>query len=283
MKDSSKICSICDRPMIRRTKQTGADAGIEFWVCSRFPECRNVEKCEPSKVQQKDTTSKFKAGNKNREIYRMDSGKEGHFGNIGMFFLIAGIFVFLVIGTLKLDLRKALEKQMTVEDSTKEEHSNVQIPVMQPIQIMEQVPIITQTQQESPQPRADNKTTALIVRGDNRFYVPVTIGYRGRMITVPLLIDTGATCVVISPAIAQRLGIGIEETTQGVTTIAGGIKIADHNAVADFVEVGPKVKNTMRLNILPHANNEEFGMLGMDFLAYFPHILDVQAQVIKWL
>ena len=43
-----------------------------------------------------------------------------------------------------------------------------------------------------------------------------------------LLIDTGATGVVISPAIAQRLGIRLEEVTQGVTTVADGRKITNY-------------------------------------------------------
>ena len=103
------------------------------------------------------------------------------------------------------------------------------------------------------------------------------------MVTVSLLIDTGATGVVISPAIAQRLGIRLEEVTQGVTTVADGRKITNYNAIADFVAVGPKTKKALHLSILPHENNEETGLLGMSFLADFPHILDVKSQVITWM
>lgn len=41
-----KLCGVCNRPMIRRTRHTGKKAGVFFWVCSHFPHCRKVEECE---------------------------------------------------------------------------------------------------------------------------------------------------------------------------------------------------------------------------------------------
>jgi len=39
----NKICSACGAMMVLRTAQKGANAGKQFWGCSNYPKCRNIE------------------------------------------------------------------------------------------------------------------------------------------------------------------------------------------------------------------------------------------------
>lgn len=128
----------------------------------------------------------------------------------------------------------------------------------------------------------NTKRTAVIVR-NNQVFVPVCIGYRGKMVNVYLLLDTGATGVTISPAVAQHLGIMPEDTKQGVSILADGTTRPNASATAAFVSVGPKTKQNLELHIMPRAGGEETGLLGMSFLSEFSHMVDVKAGVIKWM
>jgi restriction system protein len=40
--DAAPACPVCAAAMVRRTAKKGANAGQQFWGCSRFPECRGV-------------------------------------------------------------------------------------------------------------------------------------------------------------------------------------------------------------------------------------------------
>jgi restriction system protein len=35
-------CPVCKSPMVKRTAKHGANAGGEFWGCSRYPACKGV-------------------------------------------------------------------------------------------------------------------------------------------------------------------------------------------------------------------------------------------------
>lgn len=140
-----------------------------------------------------------------------------------------------------------------------------------------------QAKEEMHPPINNEKETAITISESNRVLVPVTIGYRGKMVTVPLLLDTGATGIVISPAVAQRLGMSSEETTQGQSTVADRRVVAHYSIEAAFVAVGPKTKKPLQVHILPNVGNQEIGLLGMSFLADFPHMIDLKSQTIKWM
>jgi hypothetical protein len=43
-RSSPPICSKCGSPMVKRTAKRGANAGNQFWGCSSYPKCRNIEK-----------------------------------------------------------------------------------------------------------------------------------------------------------------------------------------------------------------------------------------------
>lgn len=199
---------------------------------------------------------------------------------IGLLVWILGIIVFK-IDTTKLIFKKSAEELKgpnITNTMTTEQYAEVLKLAKE--QLTEKPP--QQTPEVQPSTTNENETS-IEVRTDNRIYVPVTIGYRGKMVTVPLLIDTGATDITISPAIARRLGISGEETTTGESTVADGRKVAHYKINAAFVAVGPKTKKPLQVHIMPTVNNEETGLLGMSFLADFPHMLDLRSQVIRWM
>ena len=117
---------------------------------------------------------------------------------------------------------------------------------------------------------------------NNQIWVPVTITHRGRSASTWLLLDTGATNTSISPALAQRLGIQPAETNGGMATLADGRVVQTATAIVDQVTVGPKSKQSLNVQIMPRTNGEETGLLGMNFLGNFPHIIETGAGIIRW-
>ncbi len=116
---------------------------------------------------------------------------------------------------------------------------------------------------------------------NNQIYVPVSISYQGRTVTARLLLDTGATGITVSPAIAQRLGV--RTTSQGMATLADGRHVQTAYFDCDRVTVGVKTKVMSKIAVMPRNGTEETGLLGMSFLSDFPHTIDVKAKVVRWL
>jgi clan AA aspartic protease (TIGR02281 family) len=130
--------------------------------------------------------------------------------------------------------------------------------------------------------KAREKQKTAITVDRNRIRVPVSIRYKGRTIVVRLILDTGASDTVITPSMAQRLGINLGDTTQGVSMIADGSKVTTYNVIADSVTVGPKTIRGIKLSILPNKDSEDQGLLGMNFLNEFPHMINMRARTINW-
>ena len=199
---------------------------------------------------------------------------------IGLLVWILGIIVFKV-DTTKMIFKKTVEelKGPNITDTMTNEQYN---EVVNLGRRMEQERQMQQTQEIEPIIN-NERETALIVKDDNRVFVHVTIGYRGKMVTVPLLIDTGATGITITPSIANRLGISEADTTKGISTVADGRKTQHYNIDVAFVAVGPKTKKPLQIHIMPNESFEDSGLLGMSFLGEFPYMLDMKAKVIRWM
>jgi clan AA aspartic protease (TIGR02281 family) len=117
---------------------------------------------------------------------------------------------------------------------------------------------------------------------NNQIWVPVTLAHKGRTVTSLLLLDTGATNTSISPALARRLGVQTTETTGGKVKLADGSVVQAAYVVVDHVTVGPKAKRYLNVQIIPRSGDEETGLLGMNFLGDFPHIIEARAGIIRW-
>jgi restriction system protein len=47
--DSKTTCPKCSSPLVLRTAKSGANAGAQFYGCSKYPACRYVGKVEGQK------------------------------------------------------------------------------------------------------------------------------------------------------------------------------------------------------------------------------------------
>ena len=43
-KENIPACPKCGKPMVLRTAKTGKNAGLSFWGCSAYPDCKGIEK-----------------------------------------------------------------------------------------------------------------------------------------------------------------------------------------------------------------------------------------------
>ncbi len=48
VEENVPACPDCSAPMVRRTARNGGFAGLEFWGCSKYPECRATRKTDPA-------------------------------------------------------------------------------------------------------------------------------------------------------------------------------------------------------------------------------------------
>jgi clan AA aspartic protease (TIGR02281 family) len=85
--------------------------------------------------------------------------------------------------------------------------------------------------------------------------------------TVRLILDTGATATVLSPAVAARLGLEVRREPAVLVRTAGGTVRAG-TAEVDEIEVGGRRAGPLQVIVhdaLPGAD----GLLGMNFLGLF--------------
>lgn len=146
---------------------------------------------------------------------------------------------------------------------------------------LEKVPVKYRLKMKTSSGTYGQQRTAVKVQ-NNQVWVPVTFGHNGRTVTTWLLLDTGATNTTISPALARRLGVHTTETTTGNASLADGRMVQTAYVAVDHVSVGSKVMRDLNVQILPRAGGEETGLLGMNFLGEFPHIVDAKAGIIRW-
>jgi len=128
-----------------------------------------------------------------------------------------------------------------------------------------------------------SKTTAVRYR-NNHALVPVKINYRDTTLEAWLLLDTGAAVTVISPGLAQRLGIRRENTESRLAQVADGRVVETARARVDSLAVGPKITYNPEIAIMPVSGPVSGfdGLLGMNFLGEFRYHLDVNNQSIEW-
>lgn len=198
--------------------------------------------------------------------------------------------------SVRQEVAPAPDKQMEAPIQHVDERSVLPVPANEPgsvyqyvdssgmivmVDDLEKVPTKFRAKMKTSSGTYGHQRTAIKVQ-NNQIWVPVAFAHKGRSVASWLLLDTGATNTSISPALARRLGVQTAETTGGQARLADGSMVQTSHVVVDHVTVGPKVKRAVNVQIMPRSGNEETGLLGMDFLGDFPHIIDARAGIVRW-
>jgi clan AA aspartic protease (TIGR02281 family) len=118
----------------------------------------------------------------------------------------------------------------------------------------------------------------------NQVLVPVTLGYGDKTVQALLLLDTGATNTTISPEIAAKLNISLDQTKKAIGQVVGGGLLEAKRTRLSYIKVGPHTKTDIDIDIIEHrglAANFD-GLLGMNFLRNFRYHIDFDNQTINW-
>jgi len=126
------------------------------------------------------------------------------------------------------------------------------------------------------------KTETKVILEGNRILVPVTVNNNGVELEVNLLLDTGASQIVLNRSVADQLSI--VALNKGLAQIAGGANIYTELGKVNYVKVGPFKMEDVGVLIIAHegAPVNYSGLLGMNFLKNVEYSIDYKNQVIRW-
>jgi predicted aspartyl protease len=123
--------------------------------------------------------------------------------------------------------------------------------------------------------------TRVVVAG-HQILVPVRLESGGREIEALLLLDTGASTIVLHREVADRLRL--TPVSEGVAQLVGGQRIRTESARLSHFSVGPLSDRDTQVLVIDHDGPPVpfDGLLGMNFLRKVTYSVDYENQVIRW-
>ncbi len=123
--------------------------------------------------------------------------------------------------------------------------------------------------------------TKVVIRG-NQILVPVTMWSGYNKVETHLLLDTGATIIVLHQDIANQLEL--TSTKKGKIRVAGGNIIDSSLGHLSRFKVGPYKARKVPVTIIENQGPkiEYAGLLGMNFLRNVKYTIDYKKAVIHW-
>jgi len=121
-----------------------------------------------------------------------------------------------------------------------------------------------------------------VIINANRILVPVTLINNGVELDVNLVLDTGASQIVLHRDVAEQLNIIALQ--KGSAQVAGGQNIYVETGQVNFFKVGPFKMEKATVLIIAHEGPATAygGLLGMNFLKNVQYTIDYQNQLIRW-
>ena len=178
------------------------------------------------------------------------------------------------------DRNQALQKEKEKIRAKEQEHQRqIEERLLQTQQIEEEE---RRKQVEAARQKMREKSETKVMLEGNRILVPVTFNNDGIELDLVLLLDTGASQIVLNRQAADQLNIVTVQ--RGLAQVAGGSSIQTQLGKVSYIKVGPYKMEDAGVLIIPHegAPVNYSGLLGMNFLKNVEYAIDYKNQVIRW-